>query len=273
MKTILTKTELPACLIAIMVLHLFTGCADTKQGSSLQNQSETVTVFAASGARELLERLCQNFEASNSCTIIRNYASSGVLARQIERGAHADVFISANNQWVDYLIERRVAQEHQRSTFASTRLVLVTSASGVIDVPQISRDYPYDKLRALRLAIGDPGYVPVGRYAKMLLDTIGWWKIIRDNLLLAKDVTTLMHYVQIGEADFGIVYLSEAINSSKVRIIEEISPIYHEPVRFSALLLSQRDACSNKLLQWIREHRNVEVFKEFGFEPVAESHL
>ncbi|MDG5816402.1 molybdate ABC transporter substrate-binding protein [Chitinispirillales bacterium ANBcel5] len=255
---------------ALMYSLFFAGCINVEEKSPSQNQSENVTIFSTSGAQQAVEVLSNQFESEKKISVLRNYASTGVLARQIQRGAESDLFVSANAQWVDYLIKKGIVSEDRSVAFTSNSLVLITAVSENPQVPKFRSDYPENKLLELNLTIGDPGYVPVGNYSKMVLDNLGWWNTMKGNLLLAKDVTTVLHYVQRKEVTFGIVYHSEAVNAPNVKIVAEIPQEFHETICFFVVLLNKNNTNAVELFNSFNSRKSREILTERGFLPLEE---
>ena len=190
-----------------------------------------MTVFAAASTAPALTEIAVQLEAESGVEVRLVFASSGVLARQIASGAPADLFISANRRWMDWVVERGLIDGAPIPLFGN-RLVLIQPA----DASQtLALD---DSLRARlgdgRIAIGDPDHVPAGIYAKEALTALGLWGQLERSAVLLPNVRAALLLVERGEAAAGIVYASDAAFSTKVRVAAEFPPESHAPIVYLA---------------------------------------
>jgi molybdate transport system substrate-binding protein len=155
--------------IALVFMLFLSSC---KQGETIpENQ---ITIYAAAGFRPALEELNKIMLDSLQIKLQINYASSGTLARQIEQGGSCDLFISANKQWVEYLADKSLVNDSAVENIAENKLVVIAPKGSDIQIPDFKPCEEMDMLVGDRVAIGNPDFVPVGRYSKMALDSIGW---------------------------------------------------------------------------------------------------
>ncbi len=169
-----------------------------------------VTVFAAASLTSALGKLGDDYTKSTGVPVRFSFAASSTLARQIEAGAGADVFFSADQEWMDYLEQRGRIQKSSRHNLLGNRLALIAPADSKIELT-IAPGFPL--ARALgdgRLATGDPDSVPVGRYARQALTSLGVWNDVADRLVRAEDVRHALVFVAQGEVPLGIVYETDA---------------------------------------------------------------
>jgi len=234
-----------------------------KQANNNKNGDSTVKIFAAAGTMLPTNAICNEYEKQFNIKIDRNFAASGALARQIEAGADADIFISANKQWIDFLVENNLLIQNNISDLAKNNLVVICSKDRDIKIEFVN-NFDIKSSVKERIAIGDTKYVPVGKYAKQVLDTLGWYGKIENQIILAKDVTSVLHYVELGECDWGIVYYSEAIKSDKVKIAYEIPNDLYNPIIFYIGLLNENQK-SKKLYWYFKSDEMQEIFKKYGF--------
>lgn len=236
------------------------------------NENPVIHVFAASGARLVSDQICALFEESQGIDVICSYASSGTLARQISQGAEADIFISANRQWIDFLSEGDFLQPGSISKIAENSLVLAASVSQDIEAPEFTRNYPLETIIASRIAIGDPAFVPVGRYALQVLDKLGWNDLLKDKIILAKDVSMALKYAELGECDWAMVYRSEALLSEKVKIICTVPDTLHQPIEFYLSLKKGKNNKANQLAELYRSDTAQFILASAGFltEKISE---
>jgi molybdate transport system substrate-binding protein len=198
-----------------------------------KNRENEITVFAAASLTDVIAEVAARFEKEHSVTVKLNLAGSGTLARQIEQGAEADVYLSANKNWMDYLVEKGKTKE--TAVFATNDLVLVSP---------IGRNFQFEKVDSLlmytesKIAIGDPGYVPAGKYA---MQVFGYFQLdLKEKLFQTTDVRSALMMVELGEADFGIVYKTDALQSENVKIIFAFPDESHHPVEYYQVLISQK---------------------------------
>lgn len=213
------------------------------------------------GVLEALKPLAQE---QTGLTLIISTAGSGTLAQQIISGAPADLFISANPQWMDELALRGRLEEGTRIDLAGNRLVLICGDD---------LENPPASLASLagfngHIAIGQPTSVPAGQYAKQALENLGIWEEVEPDILPTMDVQAALAYVAGGEADLGIVYATDPpTTSSGVRILLTIPPHLHDPIRYPAAVLKDaaNPAAARRLLEWLQSDAAATVFEEHRF--------
>ncbi len=218
--------------LAVMLVFIMSLPVPSAVAQEGRDHHQPITIFAAAGIRPATEELCQQFEKQQPCRVLQNYASSGTLARQIDNGAECDVFISANSQWVDYLEAKGLLAAEAVHALAGTRLAMITPMSSTIPAPVFSKAFDILSITLDKIALGDPTYVPVGNYTQQVLSQLGWLDKLKGRTIMAKDVSAVLHYVELAECDWGIVYYTEAFRSSKVKILAFIPDQLHEPIVF-----------------------------------------
>jgi molybdate transport system substrate-binding protein len=227
-----------------------------------------VVVFAAAGLTLALQDCAAIYEQQTGCKVELNLASSAVLARQIEAGADWDAYVSANRQWMDYLLEKTGQSPETVTALAADRLALVSPADAEPVTVEISSG-AFAKNFTGRLALGDPQSVPVGIYAKQTLEKLGWWDDLSDNVIPAVNVSAAQRYVEAGQCELGIIYLSGAKMSSKVNVIHVFEESLHEPIRFLAAA-KDGSALGREFLEFLtRSPQAAEEFARNGFEAVT----
>jgi molybdate transport system substrate-binding protein len=202
--------------------------------------AEPVNVFAAASMKDAIEAAGAAFTAETGDEIVPVFASSSTAARQIEQGAPADLFVSANIAWMDYLEERDLILDGSRKVIAANALVLIAPAGAVPD-PAPSLEGP-DGLLALlgdegRLAVGDPDHVPAGIYAKEALTSLGAWDALMPRLARAENVRVALALVSRGEVPLGIVYASDAAAEPGVAVVSDFPADSHAPIDYPAALV------------------------------------
>jgi molybdate transport system substrate-binding protein len=194
-------------------------------------------VFAASSLANVLEDIGKAYTASTGQAVKFSFAASAVVARQIESGARADVFFSADDEWMDYLGTRRLIDRATRHNVVGNRLALIAPSESKVDLKIAPNFALLAALGGGRLSTGDPDYVPVGRYARSALTTLGVWNDVADRLVRADNVRAALAFVARGEAPLGIVYLTDALSEPKVRIVDLFALSTHVPIVYPAAVV------------------------------------
>ncbi len=229
-----------------------------------------ITVFAAASLTNVLQEAAAAWQSQTGVAVKLSFASSAILARQIESGARADLFIPADLDWMDYVAQRGLVSSASRTNLLGNRLVLVAPAGSAVQLPI----RPGFALRAAlggggRLAIADPASVPAGRYARAALTTLGVWQGIEERLAPADNVRTALLYVARGEAPLGIVYLTDARAEPKVRIVGEFPSSSHAPIVYPAALTTAAAPAAAQFLAFLRQPSSVQRFEAAGFTVPA----
>lgn len=228
-----------------------------------QVSNQKAQLFAAAGTMLPSTEICDSILTDQSIEIEKNFAASGDLARQIKAGADADIYISANKQWINHLNENHLIIENSISEIAGNKLVVICPVNKDI-ILDFSTDFDIQSTVKDRISIGDPKYVPVGKYSKQVLDTLNWFNQIQNQIILAKDVTSVLHYVELGECDWGIVYYSEAIKSEKVRIAYEIPQKLYSPIKFYIARMNDNEK-TVKCYNYFKSNIAEKIFLKYGF--------
>lgn len=202
-------------------------------------QADTVTVFAAASMADAMTEIADAYEAESGDTIRLSFASSSTLARQIEAGAPADLYASANERWMDYLEERHLIVPESRVSPFGNALVLVSPADAggaaldPTDGGAIAEALGPDG----RLAVGDPDHVPAGIYARQALESLGHWQALEPRLARADDVRAALALVETGEVPLGIVYATDARVSDGVAVVGTFPADSHAPIIYPIALV------------------------------------
>jgi molybdate transport system substrate-binding protein len=193
---------------------------------------QPVRIFAAASLVDVLEDVSGAFVAEGGAAPVVNLAGSSALARQIEQGADADLFLSADEEWMDYLEARDLIVAGSRRMIAGNSLVLVAPAGQAPFAAASLADLPA-ALGDGRLAIADPDTVPAGRYAREALRAAGAWDAVSDRLVLGENVRAALAHVESGEAAAGIVYRTDALAAQPgVVLVQSIDPASHRPIAY-----------------------------------------
>jgi molybdate transport system substrate-binding protein len=229
--------------------------------------AESYTLFAAASLKDALDEIVRRETARTGDRITVSYAASSALARQIETGAPADVFISADLGWMDYLEKRGLIQRASRFDLVRNRLVLIAPASSTAML-KIAPGFPLGAtLGKERLAMGNPESVPAGKYGMAALQTLGVWKDVQSKIAGAADVRAALLLVARGEAPLGIVYSTDARVAPKVRVVDTFPQSTHPPIVYpAALTASTKSAQAAAFLRALREPAARGVFERYGFD-------
>lgn len=219
-----------------MVLLFVFGC------NSIQKQEEPkVLVFCAASLTNVISEIADSFQVKYNVDVQLNFASSGTLARQIENGALPTLYISANKKWVSYLNEKDKTILKYEKQIAGNSLVVVVPQNSTLQAIEFNSTGDFPKMFDGRLSIGDPKHVPAGEYAMQAIESAGYTAKLKDRLLPAKDVRSALMVVELGEAEAGIVYKTDAAMSEKVKIAAEIPSALHAPIGYFISVLKNFD--------------------------------
>lgn len=206
-------------------------------------QQRGPVVLAAASLQEGLTDAARAWTARRHAPPVLSFASSSSLARQIEAGAPADLFVSADEEWMDHVAGKGRIRANTRAAFLSNRLVLIAPAAsrtkGNLRLA-IGRNFPLARLLGSgRLAMADPDAVPAGKYAKAALSNLGVWGAVSPRVARAENVRAALALVERGEAPFGVVYATDARASSRVRVVGVFPAETHPPITYPVALLAR----------------------------------
>ncbi len=235
-------------------------------GWSADAEKPILIVFAAASLTNVLQELGDGFTKQTSIPVKFSFAASSALARQIENGAPADVFFSADVDWMDYLQTRKLIQPQTRHNVAGNRLVLIAPVKSPIKL-KIEPNFPLAAaLGKGRLATGEPDAVPAGRYAQAALTKLGVWDSVSDRLIRADSVRSAMAFVDRDEAPLGIVYETDALVDKKVRVVDVFPENSHTPIAYPvSLTTTGKAADAAKFIAYVRGPAGDIAFKAYGF--------
>lgn len=234
--------------------------------TAVQAAGRVVTVFAAASLTDVLDELGKAYTADSGVSVRFSFAASSALARQIESGAPADVFVSADQEWMNYLADRRLIQPATRANVAANALVLVAPADSILQLP-IRPGFALAAAlgKSGRIATGDPATVPVGKYARTALTALGVWDSVADRIIPGDNVRTALNFVALGEAPLGIVYATDVRGSTKVRIVDTFPANTHEPISYPAAATATGGADALAFVRFLQGARAQAIFGKYGF--------
>ncbi len=226
-------------------------------GACSSGGPKALTIFGAASTADVLTELAHQYERKTGTSVRLSFASSSTLARQIEAGARADLFISANPSWMDYLEERNLIRSESRRLLLTNSLVLIAPLDSDLENLEIGRPLP--KLNG-RLAMGDPSHVPVGIYGAQALKRMNW----NPEILPSQDVRAALRLVISGEAPLGLVYASD-LHQSEVRVLFHFPPDSHEIIAYPVSLLSDAVPEAQNFLSFLFSKEARKVYEQHHF--------
>lgn len=261
-------------LLWFCLMLLLFGCSSDKSADAgketspegkAEGERQELFVAAAASLTDAMEEITEIYEEEHSdVELTFNFAGSGKLAQQIQQGAPVDVFISANENWMDTLIEEDYIDADERLEVTGNRLVIIT---------QHDTDISYDTFDDIdgtvldQIAIGNPESVPAGEYTEEILDNLDKWDELEDQFVYAKDVRQVLTYVESGNADIGFVYESDALSSDKVKIITYSNPENHNKIIYPGAILNDSEMQSEgkEFLKYLQSDEGQEILERYGF--------
>lgn len=242
-------------IIGILSILLLMGC---------KQESKTLHIAAAASLTDVMDEVKELYEKKHDIDLEFNFAGSGKLAQQIEQGAPVDVFISANETWMDMLGDKALIKKKTREDVTGNKLVLIAEEG---------TELSYDAFEDIKkedvdhIALGVPESVPAGEYAKTALKQLDYWDLLEDEMVFAKDVRQVLTYVESGNATIGFVYLSDALISDKVTVLAESDPLTHQSIVYPGAITtdSKLEKEGQAFLDFLQSEEIQAIFKEYGF--------
>ncbi len=246
-----------------------TAAADNPAPAASQH-APTLLVFAAASLADALTQVDALFTARTGIAVKASLAASSVLARQIEAGAPADVFLSADPEWMDYLEKRGLLQRDSRRDLLGNALVLIAPRDSTVRLHIAPGFNLAAALGDGRLATGDPDSVPVGRYARAALMRLGVWPQVSARLVAAENVRAALEYVARGEAPLGIVYRTDAQAESRVRVVGIFPEDTHPPIIYPVALTAGASPLAARYAAFLGSSEAAQpIFARYGFVLLA----
>jgi molybdate transport system substrate-binding protein len=251
------------------IFALFAALAATPRPAAAQ---ETLTIFAAASLRNALDDVDATFAKATGVKVTASYAASSALAKQIAQGAPADVYVSANIKWMDFLEQKKLIAPGTRINLLSNRLVLIAPKDSKLDQVKIEKGFDIAKLSGKgRIAVANTKAVPAGLYAKAALTSLGAWRAAEPKLAQAENVRATLAYVARGETPVGIVYATDARIEPKVKIIGAFPAGSHPAITYPvAGLAASKNTHVTDYLSFLQTPAARAIFEKYGFSfPVA----
>jgi len=238
------------------------------------SHAENITVFAAASLNNALTEIAQGYEATHPNDKIQtSFAASSTLAKQIQLGAPAQIFISADEPWMDALAKSNLLIEKSRIDLLANQLVLITPKEQPFPVI-MDKSFHLPLAFTGKICLGNPDSVPAGKYAKQSLTSMGWWDGLQSRIVPTEDVRSALAFVARGECPLGVVYTTDALISDKVKIIGTFPNHSHSPIVYPLALLkttenqTKASASSQQFWQYLQQPIAQKIFHKYGFDAV-----
>ncbi len=242
---------------------LLTGCSSS---TKKENKTIELNISAAASLKEAMADLEAAYTSKNpEVSFVINYGSSGSLQQQIEQGAPCDLFISAGEKQMTALEEEGLLLDGTNKDLVKNSLVLVTSNdSEISSIDSLNSD------AVSKIALGEPSSVPAGKYADETLTSLAIKDSLNNKLVFAKDVKEVLAWTASGNADAGFVYLSDALSSDGVKIVETISEEYHSPITYPVAIIKDSDDidAAKAFEDFLFTDEAQEIFEKYGYKSV-----
>lgn len=255
-------------VLSLALLGCSTGNTTNQAASSTQVQSQEIIVSAAASLKDALTELGKTYSQKKpEVKVTYNFGASGTLQQQIEQGAPADLFISAGKSQVDALNEKNLLVKDGQVNLLGNDLVLVVGK----DNTEIKALQDLTQSSVQKISIGTPESVPAGKYAQESLTNLKLWDTLQPKLVLAKDVTQVLNYVETGNVEAGLVYTSDAQGSTKVKIAAAVPPETHKSIVYPAGIVaaSKNRQAAEDFLKFLQSSEAQQVFARYGFKSMT----
>jgi len=230
-------------------------------------EDKTLTVFAAASMKNALDDIDTAFTAKTGVKVSASYAASSTLAKQIEQGAPADIFVSADTDWMDYAVGKKDINESTRVNLLGNSIVLIAPKDSKIDSVTIGQGFDLAKLAGDgRVATGDVKSVPVGKYAKAALEKLGAWQAADPKFAMAESVRAALLLVARGEAALGIVYSTDAKVEPGVKIVGTFPADSHPAIIYPVAATTTAKPETNDYLAFLRSSTAKAILEKYGFK-------
>jgi molybdate transport system substrate-binding protein len=235
--------------------------------ATVVHAGQKITVYAAASLTDAVGEIAELYEREKSVKVVGSYGSSSTLAKQIENGAPADVFIPADLKWMDYLEgKNRILPESRRNLLGNKLVLIAPKGRGF----NVVADKSFDLAKAFegKLCVGEVESVPAGIYAKQALVALGWWDDLQSRIVGAQDVRAALAFVERGECAAGIVYETDAKISDSVELVFRIPVETHEPIRYPVAAVSGSGADSLDFIEFLASPAAGAIFERYGFSLI-----
>ena len=252
-------------LLAATVVAALTACSSMHSAAPAAS-AEPVRVYAAGSLREALTTIARDYETRTGQKIALTFGASGLLRGRIEKGEPAQVFASADLEWMDYLQQRNLIEAGSRHNLLGNRLVLVAPQASTAKVDLAKPGSIAAALGEGRLAIGQTASVPAGKYGRAALESLGQWDTVSSHLAESESVRAALMLVARGETPLGIVYASDAKAEPRVRVVATFPDTSHPPIVYPVAALRDAPASAREFVRWLSSPAARAIFERRGFD-------
>lgn len=252
-------------VVLIVTISVIAGCGGGKEQAPVQQQPIEIHISAAVSLKDALAEIQTNYQAKNpQIKLLYNLGASGSLQKQIEQGAPADIFISAAPKQMNELEQKNLINKATRKNLVENKLVVVVPVASKLAITKYE-DLMQDTVQ--KIAIGETNVVPAGQYAQQALLKLGVWENIKDKVVYAKDVRTVLAYTETGNVEAGIVYKTDAASSQKVRIAATAPEGSHQPIAYPIAVLSgaKQSKAADEFVAYLFGAESKAIFEKNGF--------
>ena len=229
-------------------------------------EEKGLTVFAAASMKNALDEVDAAYTAKSGVKVAASYAASSVLAKQIDQGAPADVFLSADTDWMNYATKQKTIKADTRTDLLGNSIVLIAPKDSSINNVTIAPGFDLARLAGNgRIATGDVNSVPVGKYAKAALERLGAWEAAAPKFAMAESVRAALTLVARGEAVLGIVYSTDAKVEPAVKVVGKFPADSHPPIIYPVAATTSGGPASVNYLAFLRSQAAKTIFEKYGF--------
>ena len=230
------------------------------------SQDKGLTIFAAASMKNALDDVDAAYTAKTGVKVTASYAASSALAKQIDQGAPADIFLSADTDWMDYATKQKTIKPDTRTNLLGNSIVLIAPKDSSVNNVTIATGFDLAKLAGNgRIATGDVASVPVGKYAKAALEKLGAWEAAAPKFAMAESVRAALTLVARGEAVLGIVYATDAKVEPAVKIVGTFPADSHAPIIYPVAATTSAGAGAANYLDFLRTSAAKAIFEKYGF--------
>jgi molybdate transport system substrate-binding protein len=236
---------------------------------SLSVLAADVTIYAAASTTNAVNEIMKSFEAETGKTVTASFASSGTLAKQIDNSAPADIFISANIKWMDWLSEKGKIETDTRIPYLANNLALIAPVSSSAFADKLDAETVKALIGSGKFAMGDPEHVPAGMYSQKTLESLGLWESLQGQAARMQDVRATLAMVERNAVPFGMVYSSDASISDKVKTIALFDENLHGPIRYPmAVIKDKKTDAVMSFYNYLKTEKSANIFAKYGFSVV-----
>ncbi len=253
--------------LAAWIFVSFLTIVGCNQIASNTTTNQTLTVSAAASMQDAIEEVGKAYQEEQPNTkITYNFAGSGTLTQQIKQGAPVDIFISANEKFMDELDRKNLLLPETRKNLLKNDVVLIVPQKD--NIPNISNFQQLTNSNIKRFSIGEPESVPAGQYARQVLTTLKIYEQVKPKTVFAKDVRQVLSYIELGNVDAGIVYATDAKISNKIKVVAVAAEDTHKPIVYpvAAIKRSKNPEISKEFIQFLFSNSAKDVFTKYGFK-------